>query len=266
MSCMVVWMQESYLNKIRDIFPAILILAALIVLLEMLLRFLGTASYIVPKPTEIWFALQSQPHDVGVAWVVTMGEALIGLGAAVLISSLLAAATIFLSHSIARIINTASLAIQSTPLLAIAPLLSLWLGQAFAAKVAAACIVCFFPLLTGWLAGIRSIEPEQLQLFENMGASTWQRARFLLIPNALPYFFGGLRVAMPLALLGAIVGEFVGASEGIGFRILSNSYYVRTPLMFGYVFIAALSGWALTTVIAMLEKKVLFWHGQERLV
>ena len=250
------------ISNVSDNAKSLIIFVVFIVIIEILLRFLGVASYIFPKPTEVWFALQSQPNDIGVAWLITMTETIVGLGIALIISTLLAAATVFLPNSIARIINTIGTAIQSTPLLAIAPLLSLWLGQSLATKAAASCIVCFFPLLTGWLTGMRSVDVEKLELFENMQASKWQQMIFLFVPSALPYFFGGLRVAMPLALLGAIVGEFVGASEGIGFRILSNSYYVRTPLMFAYVIIAALTSLGLTGIIAIIEKKVLFWHGE----
>jgi NitT/TauT family transport system permease protein len=233
---------------------------------ELLVRIIGTQSYIFPRPSEVWTAMRSQSAGVWIAWWTTLSEALAGLGIALIVSSLLATAIIFLPSVIGRAVNTAGIAVQSTPLLAIAPLLSLWLGQSFASKAAAACIVSFFPILTGWLAGVRSVDPEYLQLLENLGANNWQRARYLFYPSALPYFFGGLRVSMPLALLGAIVAEFVGASEGIGFRILSNSYYVRTAMMFGYVFLAAVTGWALTTIAASWERRVLFWHGQERRV
>jgi len=206
----------------------------------------------------------AQPRTIVNAWLITLSEAIVGLSLAIVLSSALAAATIFLPPTGARIINSIGIALQSTPLLAIAPLLSLWFGQSFISKALAACIVCFFPLLTGWLAGIRAVDEDKLQLFENLNASKFQRATFLLIPSALPFFFGGLRVAMPLALLGAIVAEFVGASEGIGFQILQNSYYVRTPAMFAYVAIAAGTGYALTTLVSVIERRILFWHGEMR--
>ncbi len=252
------------MSKFIEISKLLVILAAILLFLEAVLVFFDVASYIAPKPSEIWIAFLSHIEDFAIAWRVTLSETLVGLTLAFFISSFLAAATLFLPISFAKIINTIGMAVQSTPLLAITPLLSLWLGQSFAPKAAASCIVCFFPLLTGWLGGIRSVELEQLQLFENLGANRWQRAVYLIIPNALPFFFGGLRIAFPLALLGAIVGEFVGASEGIGFRILSNSYYVRTSLMFAYVLVAAGTGLVFTGIISLTEKNVLFWHGQRR--
>lgn len=252
------------MQYIRDTFKTLLVLSALLVAAEVLLRVLAVPTYIFPKPSEVWFALYAQFRSVANAWLVTMSEAFVGLLMAIFLSSLLASATIFLSRASARIINTVGVGLQSTPLLAIAPLLSLWFGQSFTSKAVASCIVCFFPLLTGWLAGLRAVDADQLQLFENLNATRLQRARFLLVPSALPFFFGGLRVAMPLALLGAIVAEFVGASAGIGFQILQNSYYVRTPAMFGYVVVAAVSGYALTSLVSITERRVLFWHGEMR--
>lgn len=241
-----------------------LVFATLLGLTEAALRLLAIPPYIFPKPSEILLAIEPQLGGATVAWAITTSEALVGLSVAIVASALLAGSTVFLPGRMAKLINSIGIVIQSTPLLAIAPLLSLWFGQSFASKSAAACLACFFPLLTGWLGGFRSVEPDQLQFFENLRANNFQRLRHLLIPAALPYFFGGLRVAMPLSLLGAIIGEFIGSSEGIGFRILSNSYYIRTPLMFAYIIIAAFTGWALTMVIATLERKLLFWHGQQR--
>ena len=253
------------MKRMRALVPTLLLLALVIGGIELLLRALGVPHYVFPTPSQIWQAVVNDPYGMATAWSLTVAEALIGLGVAMMVSAALAGAAVILPGTVARVINNIGIAVQSTPLLAIAPLLSLWLGQSVAAKAAAAAIVCFFPLLTGWLTGIRAVTPEHLQLFDNLNANVIQRARFLLIPMALPYFFSGLRVATPLALLGAIVGEFVGASEGIGFRILSNSYYVRTGPMFAYVILAAVTGWIFSVAIIQLEKRLLFWHGQTRM-
>lgn len=248
----------------REVLIPIIIAFAVIVGLEMSLWAAQTPAYIFPRPSAVWQALISQAGTAATAWRVTMAEAMAGLALAVILSCMLALATVFLPMPMTRFINTIGVALQSTPLLAIAPLLSLWFGQSYWSKALASCIVCFFPLLTGWLSGLRSVDADRLHLFENLNATRWQTARYLLLPSALPFFFGGLRVAMPLALLGAIVAEFVGASEGLGFQILQNSYYVRTPAMIGYVVIASLSGMILTSIVAQIECRVLFWHGDQR--
>lgn len=252
------------MQQVREAVKGALVLAVLVIGIEIILYAKAVPAYIFPKPSDIWFVIASQPGSIIGAWKVTMSEALTGLLMAVALSSIFASATIFLPQAAARMINTIGVTLQSTPLLAIAPLLSLWFGQSFTSKALASCIVCFFPLLTGWLAGVRSIDTDRLQLFENLKATRWQRAFFLVVPSALPFFFSGLRVAMPLALLGAIVAEFVGASSGLGFQIMQNSYYVRTPAMFAYVLIAAFSGLALTSASSLIERRVLFWHGEQR--
>ena len=221
--------------------------------------------YLFPTPTSILTVIGNQADTIAIAWFVTTSEALTGLIAAVCFSFMLGLATLFSPVRIAQSINTTGVVLQSIPILAIAPLLNFWLGQSFTAKAAAAAIVCFFPLLTGWLAGFRSVNSDNLQLFENIGASSVQKARYLMVPMAMPYFFGGLRIAMPLALLGAIVAEFVGASQGLGFQILNNSYYLRTPEMFAYLITTGITGWVFTILVSGLEKRVLFWHGETRI-
>jgi ABC-type nitrate/sulfonate/bicarbonate transport system permease component len=236
-------------------------IAALVLLAEFLLPVFGIPGYLVPRPSEVALSLVKGFRTVVVSLAITAGEAGCGLVLAVLLSFPLAVATLMLPRTALRIVTGVGVAFQSMPLVAIAPLLTLWFGHAYFSKAVAAMIMCFFPLLTGWLSGFASISAEQLQLFENMGATRLQAARFLYVPLALPFFFGGLRVAMPLALIGAIVGEFIGAAEGLGFQILQNSYYLKTADMFGYIIVTTVTGWLLTLLVASVERKVLFWRA-----
>lgn len=249
---------------VRSFVVGVLITCVVIAIWEVLLRLLGTPPYVFPKPSEIAMAFAKQPADVWVAWITTIKEALAGLGLAFVFSALLAGGTFFLSPHVSRIISVGAVTLQSTPLLAIAPLLSLWFGAGLGSKVAASAVICFFPLLAGWLSGAKSIDEDYTSLFDNMGASKAQRVRSLVIPSALPYFFSGLRVAAPLSILGAIVGEFVGASEGLGYRILSSSYYLRTADMFAYVIVTGITGWILSELVLVSERRLLFWRGKGR--
>ena len=252
------------LRIFRSLLIALLIVVVTALAWEGLLRLLGTPTYTFPRPSEIMSSFAGQSADVWTAWLTTIKEALAGLVIAVIVSGFLAAGTFFLPSHVGRIINVAAVTLQSTPLLAIAPLLSLWFGAGLGSKVAASAVICFFPLLVGWLAGAKSIDEDYVDLFENMGANRLQQVRYLIIPSALPYFFGGLRVAAPLSILGAIVGEFVGASEGLGFRILSSSYYLRTADMFVYVIVTGLTGWVLSELAQSAERRLLFWRGKGR--
>ena len=252
------------MNRIGKTAIAALIVLSILAIAELCLDVFGVPEYILPGPIVIVSVFADQSLTVLKSWYVTTSEALVGLLAAMVLSSALAIVALFSPMLMARAINSFGIVVQSIPLLAIAPLLSLWFGHSFLAKAAAAMIVCFFPLLTGWLAGFRAVSIENRQLFDNMHANPFQRAWYLMIPSALPYLFGGLRVAMPLALLGAIVAEFIGSSEGLGFQILNNSYYLRTPAMFAYLTVAAVTGWLFTFVSGQIEKKALFWHGEIR--
>ncbi len=250
---------------IRLVARLFFIVVPLLIAVEIGLEILQTPTYIFPKPSDVWFALASQPETVFEAWRTTVAEAIVGLAVAVVVSFLIALLTLTIPLYVTSAINTTGIALQSTPLLALAPLLTLWFGQTFWAKALAATIVCFFPLLTGWLTGLRAVSPDFLELFENLNASKWRTFKLLTLPHALPYFFNGLRVSLPLSILGAIVAEFVGSAQGLGFQILQNSYYVRTPAMIGYVTIASITGIALTYISSSIERRTLFWHGDRRI-
>jgi ABC-type nitrate/sulfonate/bicarbonate transport system permease component len=234
---------------------------ALLLVAQVLFPIVGIPSYFLPRPSEIISSMHKNFVTMVTALAITSGEAGGGLMLAVVLSFPLAVATLMLPRAALKVVTGIGVAFQSMPLLAIAPLLTLWFGHTYFSKAVAAMIVCFFPLLTGWLSGFASISAEQLQLFENMHATKLQTARFLYVPLSLPFFFGGLQVAMPLALLGAIVAEFIGASKGLGFQILQNSYYLKTADMFAYIIIATVTGWLLTLLVAGIERKVLFWRS-----
>lgn len=238
-----------------------LVLAFLVGLAELVMIIFEVPAYLVPRPTVIASSLMKNSGTIATSLGITLSEAGAGLVLAFLLSLPLAVATLLLPRSALKIVYGIGVGFQSMPLLAIAPLLTLWFGHDYLSKAVAAMIICFFPLLTGWLSGFASISAEQLQLFENFGATRLQRSRFLYVPLALPYFFGGLRVAMPLALVGAIVAEFVGASRGLGFQILQSSYYLKTADMFAYIIIATASGWLLNVLAMTIERKVLFWRA-----
>lgn len=240
---------------------ALSIVTAMLWLADALFPVVGIPGYLFPRPSEIAASFQRDFKTIVESLAITTGEALAGMALAIVLSFPLAVATLMLPRVALKVVTGIGVAFQSMPLLAIAPLLTLWFGHTYISKAVSAMIVCFFPLLTGWLSGFASISAEQLQLFENMRATKLQAARFLYVPLALPYFFSGLRVATPLSLLGAIVAEFVGASEGLGFQILQNSYFLRTADMFAYIIVSTFTGWLLTLLVASLERKMLFWRS-----
>ncbi len=217
-------------------------------------------SYMLPSPAHVAHEFLETPWQFAKATGRTVAEGLCGLGFALLLTTGVGLA-FSVSSFIERHVSAYLVSLQSIPVLAVAPLLTLWFGPGFWSKVAAAVLVCFFPLATAWSVGIRSIANEERDLFRTMGASDMQTVRWLIVPRTLPFFFGGLRVAGPLSILGAVVGEFVGATGGLGFLILSSSYYAQTADMFVCIILIGLTSLLAYKLILAVEKSVIFWQG-----
>lgn len=244
-----------------DLIVLFTVFSVILVTVEFSVYFLNIPEYIFPSPSSITSAILNQKDSIYSSWIVTSGEALGGLLIAIFFSTFLAFITLFSKPSVTFLIGSFGTFLQSVPLLAIAPLLSLWFGNGYLSKIMAVSLICFFPLLNGWLRGFNSVGIDPKHLFENMGASQTDMAFHLMLPLSVPYFLAGLRVAVPLSLLGAIVAEFVGSSEGVGFQILNHSYYLRVPEMFAYIIVAAFTGILLTYLVDIIESRLLKWYG-----
>lgn len=144
--------------------------------------------------------------------------------------------------------------------IAIAPLLAIWFGYGLWSKVAAAGIVCFFPSVVNITKGLQSIPSDTLDWFRSISASNWQVLKKLRIPNALPYIFAALKISATLSVIGAIVGEFVGASKGLGYIILVSSYHSKTSTMFCALFTAIISSLVFYGIICFVEKQIIKWQ------
>ncbi len=157
------------------------------------------------------------------------------------------------------------MALQVTPIVAIAPLIIAWVGEPFAALVACATIVAFFPIFSSTAIGLASPPPELLDLFRLNGASRWATLRLLRLPAALPYFLAGLRISGGLALVGAVVAEFVagagGFASGLAYRILESGYRLQIPRMFAALVLLSLAGIAINAALATLGRLLLRRRG-----
>jgi NitT/TauT family transport system permease protein len=238
----------------------IFFIISIILIWQIIVFCLNIPVYIIPGPLLVGKKFISDWNNLSIATFITISESIAGLGSALIITGIFA----FL-FAVRRGIETRVapllVALQSIPILAIAPLLTLWFGPGYWSKVVASFLICFFPLLTGWSSGIASVDEEELDFFRTMNANKIQTSKMLLFPRSLPFFFSGLRVAAPLSLMGAIVGEFVGASNGLGFLILSYSYYAKTADMFACIFIVAVCGIIAYKISLIIEYKVVFWQA-----
>ena len=155
--------------------------------------------------------------------------------------------------------------LQVTPVVSIAPLIIIWVGDINLSLLICAWIVAFFPILSNTILGLNSADHNLRNLFELYGASRWQTLRFLRLPAALPYFLGGLKISGGLALIGAVVAEFVagagGSSSGLAYRILEAGYQLKIPRMFAALIMISMSGIAIFLTISWVSHMLLRrWH------
>jgi NitT/TauT family transport system permease protein len=150
------------------------------------------------------------------------------------------------------------------PKIAIAPILIVWFGFGPEPKVILAVLIAFFPVVISGVAGLRSIDPELLELSSTMGASRWQTFRKLRFPASLPHLFAGLKVAATLAVVGAVVGEFVGADKGLGYVLLLASGNLNAPLLFADLILMSVIGIALFVAVEVAEALLIPWHASRR--
>ncbi|GAP11555.1 ABC-type nitrate/sulfonate/bicarbonate transport system, permease component [Bellilinea caldifistulae] len=216
--------------------------------------------YLLPAPSRILQTLFEHPQLYAQASLLTLGEAfaglLIGLLAGVLIASLLT-----LMPGLEEGVMTLAILLKSTPLVAIAPLLTIWLGFGILPKIIITALLTFFPVLVNVLSGLQKAENHHLELFHSWHASRGEVFRYLRAPNALPYLFAALKISAPLALIGAVVAEWTGASGGLG-RVMWLAYTnLNLPFLFAAIFILAAAGMSLYRLTVWLERRIIFWQS-----
>ncbi|MGZ3240583.1 MAG: ABC transporter permease, partial [Burkholderiaceae bacterium] len=153
-----------------------------------------------------------------------------------------------------------AITLKTTPLVAIAPLLVLWMGTGWWSKITAAALICFFPVLVNTVKGLKAADVEYYELFRSLKATREQEFRKLRIPYCLPYLFSALKISSSLAVVGAIVGEFVGATRGLGYLIMISSSHLDTAILFSAILAAAVAGILLFYAIAWIEQRAIFWQ------
>lgn len=237
----------------------VLFVAVTLAAWEVLTRLADVPVYLLPAPSRIIQTLLARPGYYAQALLITLGEAAGGLlvgascgaGLAVMVS---------LRPHISQGVMTLAILIKSTPLAAIAPLLTIWLGFGVLPKIIITALLVFFPTLVNMLAGLQSARRELLDLMRIHQATPWQVLRHLRLWLALPYWFAALRITAPLALVGAVIAEWTGASGGLG-RVMWLAYAnLNLPILFAAIFMLALSGVCAYGLVAWLERAALRWN------
>ena len=216
--------------------------------------------FMLPKPVTVWERFWQVLLDGSLLrhLLVTLMEVLAGLTLGVCTATGLGYA-LAKSRTVERFLSPYIVASQAVPIVAIAPLLIIWLGPGISSKVLICSLVVFFPVLVNTIVGLRSV-PEELQdLMRSLKATRWQTVRLLEVPAAMPVFLGGLRIGATLAVIGAVVGEFVGADRGLGFLINVGRGQYDTALVFVAVFTLIALAISLYGLVVLLEARLLSW-------
>ncbi|WP_455818195.1 ABC transporter permease [Pseudomonas cerasi] len=215
-------------------------------------------AFLLPSPAAVAHALWDGRAFLAYHSLITASEVLIGLVLGVLLGSLLAIAMMF-SPRLQRWLMPVVLTSQAIPVFALAPLLVLWFGFGISAKVAMAVLVIFFPVTSTFFDGLRRVNQDYLDLARTMGASRWAQLRHVRLMVALPGFGSGLRMAAAVAPIGAIIGEWVGSAEGLGYVMLNANARMQTDQCFAALFILVLMTVLLWVTVDALLHRLINW-------
>jgi NitT/TauT family transport system permease protein len=251
-------------TPLRTLAPAlgVLLLLAVWQLVTMLELY---PTFIIPTPISVVERLIDVVRD-GTLWGhiwTTLVEMLVGLAIG-LVFGVLGGYLMAKSRALEDALSPLVLSLQSTPVVAYAPLLVIWFGSDIRSKVITCALIVFFPMLMNTLVGIRTVPLSLRDLMRSLGATRWQMFAQLEVPAALPVLFGGLKVSAVLAVIGAVVGEFIAADSGLGYLINRARYNYDTALVFAAILVLALIARAMYGVISLLERRALAWQARIR--
>jgi NitT/TauT family transport system permease protein len=218
-------------------------------------------AFILPTPNLVWARFLRALTDGSLIRhsVVTLEEVLTGLGVGASIASVVGY-VLAKSRPLERLMSPYIVASQSVPTVAIAPLLVIWFGPGMMSKILICALIVFFPVLVNTIVGVRSVPDDLRDLMHSLQATRWQMFSKLEVPASLPVFLGGLRIGATLAVIGAVVGEFVGSDRGLGFLINVGRGEYDTALVFVAVFTLVAMALTLYGLVTIVESRLLSWR------
>jgi NitT/TauT family transport system permease protein len=225
-----------------------------------------TSEFILPAPLDVAGEVAEMLKDMATGgfildnfWI-TLKEIVLGLLLAA-VAGIGLGAIVGETHFGRIVLMPFLVAVNAAPKVAFAPIFVAWFGFGISAKVAMGAFIAFFPLLIDTAAGLAAVGVEQIKLFRALRASRWQTFYKLKLPAALPFVFAGLKTAAVLAVVGAVVGEFLGGGDGLGGQIRVAASNLATDRVFAYVVILSAIGYAAYALVALVERKVVFWRS-----
>lgn len=246
-------------SRIADILYPVGTVVLTIVLWEVVCQVFNVPKYLLPPPSDVVRMMARRTDLLAMHTLVTTVEIVVGFLLSIVVGVILAL-LIANFRVIERAIYPILVISQAVPKVAIAPLFIVWLGLGWEPKVLIAVLIAFFPIVVDLVTGIRSVPVSMRKLALSMGASRYDTLTKFIIPHALPHFFAGLKVAVTLAVSGAIIGEFVGADRGLGYLLLFANGQLDTNLLFATIAILSALGILLFYLLLLIESICMPWH------
>jgi len=249
----------------RNFLLRILLILVTLAVWEMLVRAFAIPLFILPAPTAVFMGLYRGIVSglyIEHIWI-TLTETLLGFALGTTLAFVLGTA-VALSRRVEYFLYPFIVMFQAMPKVALAPLIIVWFGLGLTSKVVNAALVAFFPLMVNTIVGLRSADEDRVNLMRSLAATRRQIFWMLQLPNALPYIFAGLEIAMIFALIGAIVAEFVGAQSGLGMLIQSMNFTMDVAGQFSVLLILSMVGLLLNALVTEVRRRVLFWDPSQK--
>ncbi|HAL48182.1 MAG: ABC transporter permease [SAR202 cluster bacterium] len=245
--------------------PPLLALFVVAAVWEVWIQVRDVPIYLVPAPSDVIRGLVEDPFLFVREGAVTLSEALAGfaLGSTVALTG-----AVLMAHSrvLERSLLPLAILVKVTPVVAVAPLFVIWFGFGVMPKILITALITFFPVLVNGITGFRSVDPGAMDFLRSVNASRREIFVTLRIPSSMPYLFSAFRVSIPLAVIGAVVGEWFSADRGLGSVIIVAHSNLDMVTLFGAIVTLAIIGIGLTIAVSLAEKKALFWHESSFLV
>lgn len=251
------------LRRLAGYGPALVLALALLALWELYVRVGWISERVLPSPIAIVQALVNNWGIIYDNTVQTLLETVLGLAIATLLGLLLAI-ILDISAWMRRAVYPLLITSQTIPIIALAPLLLIWIGYDIRPKLIVVTLYCFFPIAVATIDGLASAEPELMKLLRSMRATRWQMLHLVRLPGAMPAFFSGLRIAAAYSVIGAIFGEYVGAEKGLGIYMQKAANSFATINVFAAILVTTILSLLLFGLISLIERIALPWyHGSK---
>lgn len=249
-------------NAVRDNYQTVLVVLGFFLLWEILVRVLHVKEFILPTPSSALAHLFLPQPDANYNWPLhistTVYEFLISFVVTGIVGVGLSIVMIW-SKAVKNLLMPAFIFINSLPIIAIAPIILLWMGYGLQTNVLTAFLISFFPVVVNTVTGLNEIDDDLLDLVRYLNASKWQIFYKIRIPNSLPFIFSGLRICTTMSVMGAIVGEFIASDRGLGYIIINSQYAMDTPPIFSSLIVISFAGAMMYSAVVLLERICMPW-------